>query len=145
MLCRVTHSADKAFEFAICSRGPVRKGQDQTADDATSQNGVPGRQRGLGQNHEPSLNKRALLSGIFCRRTPHLAEEVQKVVQQVFGEVAVSKIAHSRKLIKGISEEEIDKTYRSEQALTLGLMGLMAEESLIAQRLTKLGRKKQNV
>jgi transposase InsO family protein len=27
--------------------------------------GVPGRKRGLGQNHEPSLSKRALLSEIF--------------------------------------------------------------------------------
>ena len=42
--------------------GPVRTGQDQAAHDATSQKGVPGRKRGLGQNHEPSLNKRALLS-----------------------------------------------------------------------------------
>jgi len=28
-----------------------------------------GRPRDLGQNHEPSLNERALLSEIFCRRT----------------------------------------------------------------------------
>ena len=33
-------------------------------------------------------------------------------------------------------------SYRSEQALTIGLMGLLAEESLIAQRLGRLGRKK---
>ena len=75
---------------------------------------------------------------------PHQAEEVQRIVHQVFGEVAVAKIAHSRKLIKGMSEEQIDKTYRSEQALTLALMGLMAEESLIAHRLTKLGRAKRS-
>ena len=75
---------------------------------------------------------------------PHQAEEVQRIVHQVFGEVAVAKIAHSRKLIKGMSEEQIDKTYRSEQALTLALMGLMAEESLIAHRLTKLGRGKKS-
>ena len=75
---------------------------------------------------------------------PHLAKDVETIIHQVFGEVAVAKIAHSRKLIKGMSEEEIDRTYRSEQALTLALMGLMAEESLIAQRLTKLGRRKQS-
>ncbi len=75
---------------------------------------------------------------------PHMAEDVQDIVHRVFGEVAVAKIAHSRKLIKGMSEEEIDRTYRSEQALTLALMGLMAEESLIAQRLTKLGRRKRS-
>ena len=75
---------------------------------------------------------------------PHLAEQVQTIVHQVFGEVSVAKIAHSRKLIKGMSEEQIDRTYRSEQALTLALMGLMAEESLIAHRLMKLGRRKQS-
>jgi hypothetical protein len=32
--------------------------------------------------------------------------------------------------------------YRNEAALTIALMGLLAEESLIAQRLGKLGRKK---
>jgi hypothetical protein len=45
--------------------GPVRKGQDQATHAAASQKGVPGCQRGLGQNHEPSLNKRALLSETF--------------------------------------------------------------------------------
>jgi hypothetical protein len=71
------------------------------------------------------------------------AEEVSKTVRQVFGEVASCKVAHSQKLAKNVSEEELDADYRSEKALTIALMGLMAEESLIAQRLGKLGRKKQ--
>jgi hypothetical protein len=70
------------------------------------------------------------------------AEEVQKIVHQVFGEVAACKIAHSQKLTRNVSEEELDKDYRSEQALTVALMGLLAEESVISQRLGKLGRKK---
>jgi hypothetical protein len=70
------------------------------------------------------------------------ADEVAKTVRQVFGEVAACKIAHSQKLAKNISEEELDRVYRNEQALTVALMGLMAEESVIAQRLGKLGRKK---
>jgi hypothetical protein len=37
---------------------------------------------------------------------------------------------------------DLDLTYRNEAALTVSLMGLLAEESLIAQRLGKLGRKK---
>jgi hypothetical protein len=41
-----------------------------------------------------------------------------------------------------VPTETLDLEYRSEQALTIALMGLMAEESLIAQRLGKLGRKK---
>lgn len=70
------------------------------------------------------------------------SEEVANVVRQVFGEVAACKVAHSQKLAKDVPEEELDRDYRSEQALTVGLMGLIAEESLIAQRLGKLGRKK---
>jgi hypothetical protein len=70
------------------------------------------------------------------------AEEVEKTVWEVFGEVAACKVAHSQKLLRNVPKEELDTTYRSEQALTVGLMGLLAEESLIAQRLGKLGRKK---
>jgi hypothetical protein len=70
------------------------------------------------------------------------AEEVAKTVRAVFGEVAACKIAHSQKLKRELPEEELDQNYRSEAALTIALMGLMAEESLIAQRLGRLGRKK---
>jgi hypothetical protein len=67
------------------------------------------------------------------------AEEVAKIVCRVFGEVAACKIAHSQKLTRLITEEEINRDYRNEQALTLALMGLIAEESLIGQRLSSLG------
>ena len=70
------------------------------------------------------------------------ASEVAKIVRTTYGEVAVCKVAHSQKLVAQIPEEELDLTYRSEAALTVSLMGLLAEESLIAQRLGKLGRKK---
>ena len=73
---------------------------------------------------------------------PVYAEEVQKVVLSVFGEVAVAKVAHSQKLRKLISDQEIRDDYRNEKVLTIALMGLLAEESLISQRLGKLGRKK---
>ena len=70
------------------------------------------------------------------------AEEVEDIVKDTYGEVAVCKIAHSQKLAKHVAEEELDETYRKRAALTVSLMGLLAEESLIAQRLGKLGRKK---
>jgi hypothetical protein len=70
------------------------------------------------------------------------AEEVAEIVRNTYGEVAVCKVAHSQKLAKHVAEEELDVTYRSEASLTVGLMGLLAEESLIAQRLGRLGRKK---
>jgi hypothetical protein len=45
-------------------------------------------------------------------------------------------------LIATVPEQDLDDIYRSEAALTISLMGLLAEESLISQRLGKLGRKK---
>jgi hypothetical protein len=70
------------------------------------------------------------------------AQEVEDIVRNTYGEVAVCKIAHSQKLAKHVNEQDLDEAYRSEAALTIALMGLLAEESLIAQRLGKLGRKK---
>lgn len=70
------------------------------------------------------------------------AAEVEKIVKDTYGEVAVCKIAHSQKLTKYVAEDQLDAMYRNEASLTLSLMGLLAEESLIAQRLGKLGRKK---
>jgi hypothetical protein len=70
------------------------------------------------------------------------AEQVQDTIMHVFGEIAVAKVAHSQKLRKFISDEELRDDYRNEAALTIALMGLLAEESLIAQRLGKFGRKK---
>jgi hypothetical protein len=68
--------------------------------------------------------------------------EVEMIVKETYGEVAVCKIAHSQKLVAHVAEDQLDITYRNEAALTISLMGLLAEESLIAQRLGKLGRKK---
>jgi hypothetical protein len=58
------------------------------------------------------------------------AEEVAETVRQVFGEVGACKIAHSQKLAKQVTEEKLDRDYCSEAALTVGLMGLLAEESV---------------
>jgi hypothetical protein len=70
------------------------------------------------------------------------AADVEKIVKDTYGEVAVCKIAHSQKLIAHVAEEDLDLRYRNEAALAVSLMGLLAEESLIAQRLGRLGRKK---
>ncbi|HUK32348.1 MAG TPA: hypothetical protein VLV86_00470 [Vicinamibacterales bacterium] len=70
------------------------------------------------------------------------AEEVADTVRQVFGEVAACKIAHSQKLVKKVAVETLDADYRNERALTIALMGLLAEESLISQRLGRFGKKK---
>jgi hypothetical protein len=71
------------------------------------------------------------------------AEEIVDTVRKVYGEIAACKIAHSQKLGRLIPKEELDLEYRSEKALTVALMGLMAEDTIIAQRLGKLGAKKK--
>jgi hypothetical protein len=70
------------------------------------------------------------------------AQDVEEIVKTTYGEVAVCKIAHSQKLAKYVPEQDLDDIYRTDAALTIALMGLLAEESLIAQRLGRLGRKK---
>jgi len=70
------------------------------------------------------------------------AEEIADLVRKAFGEIAACKVAHSQKLAQTIPQEQLDREYRSEQSLTIALMGLLGEEALIAQRLIKLGRKK---
>ncbi len=64
----------------------------------------------------------------------HHAEEIAKDVIQVYGQVAVSKIAHSEHLKSIIASQTVDKMFRSEEALTMSLLGLMAEDHLISTR-----------
>jgi len=68
-------------------------------------------------------------------------EEVRRIVWEAFGEMAAGKVAHTQSLTHEQAEEEVDRLYRSEEALTTALMGLVAEDSLIRERLGKLGRK----
>jgi len=70
-----------------------------------------------------------------------VADDVRRVVYQVFGEVAACKVAHSQKLAVAVPAEELDRDYRGEKALTVALMGLLAEDALIARRLSRLLRK----
>ena len=49
-----------------------------------------------------------------------LAEEVARTVRRTVGDVAVAKIADSQKLMRlKVAQEELDETYRSEEALTI--------------------------
>jgi hypothetical protein len=60
----------------------------------------------------------------------------------VFGEIAVCKIAHSQKLAMKVAEEELDRDYRSEPALTLSLMGFIGRGECHRNGLGKFGKKK---
>lgn len=80
------------------------------------------------------------------RNKPELAEQVSEIVHQVFGEIAVSKMAHLQELSKSnkLPTEQLNESYRSEEAITTALMGIFAEEFAIEARLKKiLGAKKK--
>lgn len=73
------------------------------------------------------------------------AEEVADTVRKTICEIAACKVAHSQQLSKMIPEEQLNEQYRNEASLTISLMGLIAEESVIQSRLGKLGSKKKTV
>jgi hypothetical protein len=65
----------------------------------------------------------------------HLSDKIEEDVHQIYGEVAVAKIAHSEHLKTILASPVIDQQLRTPGALTLALLGLMSEEALIAPRL----------
>ncbi len=62
------------------------------------------------------------------------AEDIRKEVIAAYGEIAVSKVAHSEQLKGLLPSKVVDTDLRSEAALTTALLGLIAEDSLIAPR-----------
>jgi hypothetical protein len=71
------------------------------------------------------------------------AEEITTEIHRVLGEVAACKVAHTAKLKKWVTETELEENYRDERTLTTALMGLIAEESLIGQRLGRFGKRQE--
>lgn len=65
----------------------------------------------------------------------HLADDIRKDVINAYGEIAVSKIAHSEHLRGQVPSKVIDEKFRSNEALTMSLLGLLAEEAVIAPRI----------
>lgn len=65
----------------------------------------------------------------------HHAEDVVNEVLAVYGQIAVAKVAHSEFLKSVIPSKIVEDSLRSEAALTMSLLGLMAEEAVIAPRL----------
>jgi hypothetical protein len=72
----------------------------------------------------------------------HVAAEVSKEVLNTYGEIAVSKIAHSEHLKGIIPSKTVEDELRSDAALSMALLGLIAEEAVIAPRLGGKFRKK---
>lgn len=65
----------------------------------------------------------------------HLAEPVRQEVVKVYGEMAVAKVAHSEHLKGIIPSKSVDDDLRSPAALTMGLLGLIGEEAVLAPRI----------
>jgi len=79
-----------------------------------------------------------------ARYPDHYAAEIEKEVVDVYGQIAVSKIAHSEYLKGIVPSQVVEKELRSDAALTMGLLGLMAEEAVLATRIGgKFSRKKK--
>jgi hypothetical protein len=64
----------------------------------------------------------------------HQSDSIEKDVIDVYGQVAVSKIAHSESFRSAFAPDVIEKQMRSDYALTMSLLGLMAEDHLISTR-----------
>lgn len=72
----------------------------------------------------------------------NLADEVRIEVLNTYGEIAVAKVAHSEHLKGSIPSKQIEDELRSEAALSMSLLGLMAEEAVIAPRIGGKFRKR---
>jgi hypothetical protein len=67
-------------------------------------------------------------------------EEIRKEIRNAFGEIAVAKVAHSQQLKHLVNKEDLENIYRSEEALTIALMGYVSEDKYIALKLRKFGK-----
>ena len=67
----------------------------------------------------------------------HVADAVQKTIEEAYGEVMVARIAHSEELKSDPrwGGTKVEGSLRSPEALTMAALGLIAEDSLIAARL----------
>jgi hypothetical protein len=71
----------------------------------------------------------------------HLADQIGDEVISTYGEIAVAKVAHSEHLKAIMPSSKVEKDLRSEEALTMSLLGLIGEEAVIAPRIGgKFGR-----
>lgn len=76
----------------------------------------------------------------------HLGEEVDRVVEETYGEAMVARIAHSESLVNDPrwGKPRVEEL-RGQTALTASLLGLLSEDTAIAQRLGRLGVRRRAV
>lgn len=77
----------------------------------------------------------------------HLGAEIDVIVEDVYGEAMVARIAHSEQLARDPrwSRSRIETHLRSMDALTMALLGLYGEDHVIRARLAALGPKRKRV
>ena len=141
--------------------GPALASQTKVAGGIPSYRPVTGSEVGDGmlaawQPHDPMCKEGVVLINVEhdvmreqitywqSQYPDHYAEEIEREVIDTYGQIAVSKVAHSECLKGIIPTHMIENQLRSEQALTMALLGLMAEESVLATRIGgKVGRRKK--
>ncbi len=71
----------------------------------------------------------------------HLGEQIDAVIEAVYGEGMVARIAHSEAFVSQSSwgRTRVELELRSPSALTMAVLGLVNEDSLISSRLAGLG------
>lgn len=74
-----------------------------------------------------------------------VAKDVEKLVMDAYGEVAVAKVSHMHALTGTVFSEEQRNEMLLNPALTTSLLGLISEDALIAPRTGKLGTKRRKV
>ena len=76
----------------------------------------------------------------------HQMEEVRREVIKAYQEVLIAKVAHSEDMRAHIDARIVDDLMHSPAALSMALLGMIAEEALIGPRLAqKIGRKKKEL
>ena len=95
----------------------------------------------LNRNHPVIKN---VISERCAEHADHQQETVKKIVTQCYGEIAVAKVAHTEYLKPLVNDAKIvEDEMRSSAALTMALLGLMSEDSLITRRLASALSKKR--
>ncbi|MCC7536070.1 MAG: hypothetical protein IT379_07645 [Deltaproteobacteria bacterium] len=75
----------------------------------------------------------------------HHGNQIDRIVEEVYGEAMVARIAHSESLASHRSwgRTKVEEELRSEAALTMSVLGLLSEDHIISARLAgTLGRRR---
>ncbi len=77
----------------------------------------------------------------------HLGERIDAVIEEVYGEAMVARLAHSEQLVTDPKwgRAMVNDKLRSPEALTMAVLGLLSEDYTISQRLKGLGVRRKKL